>query len=289
MHENMLNKLKKSSISATDIASQFWCEKQMELNYLYGKRVTLQMERGKKIHEDLQAEVYVPLAVEPVTYADMLYKTAYENYMALKTLSEKGVCREVHIYGSLNGYKIVGQVDELRKEGDKVKIVELKTINESNGSKLDAAKTKPHIVQIMLYKKLIDDIRQRKYELSNFANSYGIRRLNLSEPFERGLRAIGIKEELINIEKMFELMFDAFYSMPDTSDKLEIYYIDRFSGRQVSSIIINYNEEAINKDLAFALKYWKGEREAMPVPSSETWKCNFCRFYGKECKVWWKG
>ncbi len=288
--ENKLRQLGKSSISATDIASQFWCEKQMELNYLYGKKYTEQMRKGRQIHETLQAETFIPLTVEPVTYADYMYKVGYEDYMALKTLDEKGVCRELQIYGSLNGYRIVGKIDELRKEKESTRIIELKTI-EANAriAAFDEAKMKLHTVQIMLYKRLLDSIKNREYTLYNFAKSYGIESLKLSDTFLRGLHTIGIKEEFANIGEIYRMVFDAISALPPISEKLELRYIDRFSGKQASSIIINYSEEKINSQLKFALGYWNGDREALPVSEEEKWKCKLCKFYGKECKVWWNG
>ncbi|MGC8675949.1 MAG: PD-(D/E)XK nuclease family protein [Candidatus Micrarchaeia archaeon] len=283
-----LKKLGKSSISATDLASQFWCEKQMELNYLYGRKYTEEMRKGRQMHADLQAEVFVPLNIEPVTYADFLYKTGYEDYMALKTLGQKGVCRELRIYGSVSGYRIVGQIDELRMEDGKVRILELKTV-QPNGAKpaVDSARAKPHIVQIMTYKKLLEDIRSGRYTLRNFSNSYGIKEKKVSDTFARALHAIGVKDELFDLEKIYGLVFDEIRSLPEISEKLEIYYIDRFTGMRSSSIIINYDEKKIYDELVFAMQYWSGKREALPVSKDEVWKCNLCKFYGKECTVWW--
>ncbi len=262
----------------------------MELNYIYGKKYTEEMRKGKQIHESLQSEVFVPLMVEPVTYADYLYKKGYESYMAIKTLEQKGICRELHIYGSLDGYKVEGQIDELRNEAGKTKLIELKTVQASTNTKIsqDPARIKPNVVQIMLYRKLLDDVINGRYTLYNFTKSYAAAKMQLSEPFRRGLHAIGLEEKYANLEEIFRLMFDQMSRIPQLSDKLEIRYVDRFSGKLVSSIEINYSESEINKDLQFALKYWNGEREALPVSENEKWKCNLCKFYGKECKVWWK-
>ncbi|MGC9037258.1 MAG: hypothetical protein ACP5GD_01345 [Candidatus Micrarchaeia archaeon] len=287
MQESVLAKLGKNSISATDIANQFWCEKQVELNYLYGKKYTEQMQKGKQLHEELKAETYIPLNIEPVTYADLLYKIGYENYMALKVLGEKKVCRELTIYGSLGGFKVVGQIDELRLDENGVRIIELKTVDFRQGFSTNQSKLKPNIVQVMLYKKLLDDLRLRRYTLYNFSKAYGLQTKKLSDSFLRALHELGIKEEYTNISEIYRLMFDEFYAMPKVSDKLEIRYVDRLTGKQISNIIINYDEERINRDLSFALKYWQGEREAMPVSKEERWKCRLCKFYGKECKVWW--
>ncbi|MEM3781458.1 MAG: PD-(D/E)XK nuclease family protein [Candidatus Micrarchaeaceae archaeon] len=287
--KSALKRLGKSGISVTDIASQFWCEKQMELNYLYGKRYTEAMRRGKQLHADLQAEVFVPLSVEPVTYADFVYKTGYENCMALKTLADKGVCRELHIYGSLNGYRISGQIDELKLESGKVRIIELKTVHQDGQAmRIDSVYARPHIVQVMLYKRLLEDLKQGVYTISNFTYAYKIKSLRLSDAFLRGLRAIGVKEEFASIEGVYEQMFKELNSLPEISSKLEIVYMDRFTGNVTGSIVINYDEEKISKDIAFALHYWNGDRQALPVSKEEAWKCNLCKFFGKECTVWWK-
>ncbi len=286
--ESALKKLRKSSISVTDIASQFWCEKQMELNYLFGKNNTPAMKRGKEIHEDLQAEVYVPLNIEPVTYADYLYKIGYESAMGLETFKSSGLCREVHIFGSLNGYRISGQIDELKNEGGNVKIIEVKTVMPiKTSSSIDFSNTKSHIVQIMLYKKLIDAIRHREYTFYNFTKAYNVINLKLSEEFSRSLHALGINESYADVASVYKDLFSRFASLPSVSDELEIIYIDRLTGRRIRSITVNYDENAINKDLKFALQYWNGEREALPVPESEKWKCYLCKFYGKQCKVWY--
>lgn len=279
----VLAKLGKTSILATDIASQFWCERQMELNYLHGKKYTKAMAKGKQLHEALQAETYVPLTIEPVTYRDLLYKIAYENYMSLLTLKKVGKCREVRIYGSVNGYRISGQIDELLTKEGKTAIVEVKTTEASKAVPVSI----PHTVQVTLYRKLLDDLRSGAYGFGNFSRSNDIAEAKLSDVFVRELNAMGVKEELIDINKMYLLMFSEFQSLPELSDRLEIRYIDRFSGKEVKSIEISYRKEEIDSNLEYVMKYWNGERESMPVPEEEKWKCKLCKFFGNECKVWW--
>ena len=119
--QNALQRLNKKSISAKDIANQFWCEKQMELYYTNGEKQTYAMQQGSAIHAKMQDEVYVPLTVEPASWADRLYKTAYENIQTLNTLRKESLSREFKVYGSLNGYNVAGQIDELRmvwRKGD---------------------------------------------------------------------------------------------------------------------------------------------------------------------------
>jgi exonuclease V len=283
--KSILDRLGKCSILATDIASQFWCEKQMELNYLYGKKYTKAMAKGTKIHEELQAQTYVPLAIEPVNYTDYLYKEGYENYLSLKSLKSKGIGREIKIYGSINGYKLVGKIDELRQVRSKVIVVENKT--REMKYQISESIMRPHKVQVMLYKKIIDDIMSKNYTIDNFMNTYGKGLKPLSERFSQQLDAFGIEKELKSIEGIYKKMFEEIYTMPAVSENLEIHYIDRYTGENTTTITFKYEKEKFNELLIDAMKYWNGEVEARPVIEDEKWKCRFCKFFGNECKVWY--
>ncbi|MCL5239660.1 MAG: exonuclease V [Candidatus Marsarchaeota archaeon] len=283
----VLKRLGKSSILVTDIANQYWCERQMELNYLYGKKYTKFMARGKQLHEALQDEVYVPLTIEPVSYEDFMYKTAYENYRSLLSLKQKGICRELRVYGSINGYRISGQIDEMKMVDGKVRVIERKTTEASR--KLTEVYSRPHKMQVMTYRMLLGDIKAKKYTHANFARIYGLTDEGLSDVFKRELQAMGIKDELINPYMMSKKMFDEFDTLPELSDRLEIAYVDRFSGKQISSIEIEYKEDEMTDRVSHILGFWNGERESAPVVEEENWKCKFCKFYGSECKVWWTG
>jgi len=281
----VLKRLGKSSILVTDIANQFWCERQMEYNYLYGKKYTKFMERGKQLHEELQGEVYVPLTIEPVTYEDLMYKIAYENYRSLLSLKEKGICRELRVYGSINGYRLSGQIDEMRIVGGKVKVIERKTTDANR--ELTEVYTRPHLVQVRLYRKMLGDIKAKRYTHENFTRTYRLTKNGLSDVFKRELSAMGIREELANPYAISEKMFEELYSIPALSDRLEVVYVDRFSGKQISSTEIEYSEDEAMGEISYALKFWNGERESVPVVEAENWKCRFCKFFGNECKVWW--
>ncbi|MDE1874227.1 MAG: PD-(D/E)XK nuclease family protein [Candidatus Micrarchaeota archaeon] len=283
----VLKRLNKSSILVTDIANQYWCERQMELNYLHGKKYTKQMERGKQLHEALQDEVYVPLTIEPVSYEDFMFKTAYENYRSLLSLRQKGICRELRVYGSLNGYRISGQIDEMKLVDGKVRVVERKTTEASR--KLTEVYTRPHRMQVMMYRMLLGDIKAKRYTHANFTRIYGLTNDGLSDVFKRELQAMGVRDDLISPYMMSKKMFDEFESMPEISNRLEVVYVDRFSGKQISSTEIEYKESEMAEKTAYVLKFWNGERESAPVEEAENWKCKFCKFYGNECKVWWKG
>jgi exonuclease V len=282
--EPALARLHKRSISATDICSQFWCEKQMELNYLKPTQPTKEMVGGSRIHEKLKEAVYMKLDAEPVTYGDALYKQAYENYMSLLSLREKGVCRELKIYGSFNGYRISGQVDEIRNADNKSMIVERKTVKDNKAP--NPSTSLLHRIQIMLYRKLLGDILEGSYTFDNFCNSYGIEKIRMSDQFTSALPSIGVREEFMGLTNIFRIMFREASSMQQLSDRLLISYMNRSDGKEATEVLIDYDRSFINGKLAHAMGYWNGEREASPVIEEEKWKCNFCRFFRNECTVW---
>jgi exonuclease V len=285
--QNVLERLHKRSISAKDIAGQFWCEKQMELSYIHGFAPTKIMNAGTEIHQKLQVEVFKPLELEPVSYPDRMYKTAYENILTLKTLEEKGVARELKIYGSINGYTVVGQVDELRMSDGKVVIVENKTTN-STKSKFSPQYTKPHEIQIMLYKRMLDDLKSGSYSYNNFNAYYKVSGMRLSDGFAAGLKAMGINDSLINVGAIFTKMFERIVSLSELSNALKLNYVGRETRENIAEITVNYDRESLSSDIVYAMKYWNGERDAAPVPEEEKWKCNVCRFFGKQCFVWFE-
>lgn len=284
---SVLSKLQRSSISVKDIANQAWCEKQMELNHLLGLKTTRAMAQGMSMHAAMQKRVYVPLGVEPKTYADRFYKIGYENYTSLLTLGEKKICREIRLYGSVNGFKVAGQVDEIRDEGGKAFIIEDKTVNVYKDDLRTSLRMKSDSIQISIYRKLLEEMRSGAYAYENFHNSYKLDGMALSEQFSKGLREIGVVDELTSLKGIYKRMFDALHDMSEISNTLELRYFDRDTNALSSSVKIEYDKESTAKVLREAMGYWAGEREAAPVPESERWKCNMCRFFGKECTVWY--
>ncbi len=285
--KNVLEKLHKKSISAKDIATQFWCEKQMELSYLHGFKTNKAMDKGSAIHQQMQVLVYKELTVEAATWPDKMYKTAYENILTMNTLVEKGIARELKIYGAINGFLVVGQIDELRMKDGKVVIVENKTTGSSAG-KMSAEYTKPHFVQVLLYRRMLDDLRRQLYTFQNLDFSYKLSQTVLSPAFVSGLRSIGVKDELLSVKSIYTRMFENMAKLPELSNSLLLHYVNSSTKETVADITVDYDKDEINKDLIYAMKYWNGEREASPVPEAEKWKCRVCRFFGDKCMVWYQ-
>ena len=141
-------------------------------------------------------------------------------------------------------------------------------------------------MQVFTYRKLLSDIRAKNYTYDNFTKIYKFTK-GLSDVFKRELKAMGIHEELIDTYAMFKKMFEEVYTIPEIGNTMEVTYVDRFSGKQMSSVEIEYKDYEMNKYATYALQFWNGERESAPVVKEESRKCTFCKFFGNECKVWW--
>ena len=282
---SIMEELHKTSIRVSDIASQYWCERQMEFNYKYGKKITAAIKAGTSLHEELEGEVNVPIILQPTGYADFLYKSLYTSYMALCALKKNKKTREVQLYGSISGYKVVGKIDQLDIKDGKVLILEDKT--RANNKIPSSSQITTHRVQIMVYKKLVDDIVSGEYTAANFTNAYRTTAMKITPEFVRQLDAIGVEKPIQNINSIAGRFFQEFKSIGTVSDVLCIKYIEQFSGKEIDLHKFDYDPKEMQDIIKYIMKYWSGERESMPVPEQEKWKCSYCAFYGKECKAWW--
>lgn len=283
--QNMLQELKKTSIKVSDISSQYWCEKQMELRYRFGEKITKEIKKGKAIHEALEDEVNVPVMLEPRNYADFMYKSLYTSWLSLSSLVEKRRGREIQIYGSINGYKLVGRIDQLQMEEGKVVLLDDKTT--ASPKKPSDSQLNSNRVQLMIYRKMLEDICSGAYAEANFTMSYGIDRLTMSNEFLMQLRATGVPDELHDFRSITGAFFLKYRSIGSLSNTVRIRYIDQSTRDEIGSYSFEYSDTAAQEIITYVLKYWNKERDASPVPESEKWKCNRCAFFGNECKVWW--
>lgn len=282
---SILSELHKSSIRVSDIAAQYWCERQMEYNYKYGQKITKEIKKGKVIHEELENDVNVPIILQPKNYADALYKTIYTSTEALRALKTNKKTREVQLYGSIGGYSVVGKIDQLEMRDGKVVISEDKT--RANGNIPSDSQQLVHKIQVLVYKKLLDDLKEGLYGYNNFEMAFHIRSLTLTEEFKRQLDALKIDGPSQDVQSVAKTFFGTMNSMGSIDNTLYIRYINQFTGEEIKQHRLEYKKEEMDGIIRYVLKYWNGERASAPVPEQEQWKCNYCVFFGKECKAWW--
>ncbi|MCL5122623.1 MAG: exonuclease V [Candidatus Marsarchaeota archaeon] len=283
---SVLTMLNKKSIRVTDIASQYWCERQMELRYLYGdKKKTVEEKKGTLLHEMLENETNVPVLLEPKSYADYMYKTLYTSSIALSALKENGRTREVQVFGRMEGFNLVGKIDQLNFRNEVVTVEEDKT--RANDNLPNASQMLPNKVQVMFYRSMLEDIQNGTYTLEDFKKAYYTERLVLTDEFRRQLAAMHIEQSKHSMQYVEKEFFSKVKSMGEIGDTLYIKYINQFTEDTIKIYKFQYSRAELEKSKEFVFKYWKGIRKALPVPKEEKWKCNYCVFFGKQCKVWW--
>lgn len=257
----------------------------MEYNYRYGQKITKEIKSGKVMHDELESEVNVPIILQPKSYSDALYKSIYTSFMALKSFEENKKTREVQLYGSIGGYNVVGKMDQLEHKDGTVVISEDKT--RSSDKVPTEAQQLTQRIQVMMYKKLMDDLKEGQYGFDNFKVGYHTQELKITEEFKRQLTAMAVDASLQDVTSISKKYFDSIKKVARTSDTLHIRYINQFTGKEIKLYKFQYKKEEMDEIIKYVLKYWNGTRKAMPVPEEEKWKCNWCVFYGKECKEWW--
>ncbi|MDE1833147.1 MAG: PD-(D/E)XK nuclease family protein [Candidatus Micrarchaeota archaeon] len=283
---SVLEELHKSSIRVSDISAQYWCERQMELNYIHGPSITKEIKKGSRIHEELEGETNVPIVLQPKSYADSLYKSLYTSHQAIATLKEKGVTREVQVYGSIGGYKVVGKIDQLQSENGETAILEDKTRGDDRPP--SDAQVLTHRVQVIIYKKLLDDVTSGDYNSKNFNMAYRTASLRMTDEFVRQLDANQIDKSLQDVGTIAGLFFEDMRTLNKISNTLYVRYLNQYTRKEIKLERLAYDRNEAQGIITHMLKFWNGERKSLPVPENEKWKCNFCAFFGKECKVWWQ-
>ncbi|KAL9933742.1 hypothetical protein V8E36_007400 [Tilletia maclaganii] len=140
-------------LSVTDLVSLAWCEVQSLYGVLVGRNLPLDqrptqfttktgavivpdreiaverektLEKGRAIHAELEKELYAEQVVIPTeTPGDKWALRILEVCCGLKNLLNDGICREVRVFGIIEGFLVFGQVDEielkrppLKQDGD---------------------------------------------------------------------------------------------------------------------------------------------------------------------------
>ena len=281
-----LARLHKKVIKATDIAAQFWCEKQMELGYLYGKERTAEMRRGEEIHKNIETMTNIPVELKPTSYSDSFYRSLYISYLSASTLRERLVARELSIFGSVNGFRIAGKIDEVRYEDGKVVVYEDKTKNSDNEP--SRAQISSHEMQVLLYVKMLNDVKNGSFTLSNLAKGWDTGAMAITESFNAQLDTMGVSRNERSVNAIADRYMSSLRGVGEVSDVAFIRYTNAKSGNIIKSCRVEYSQRDIEERLGYAMVYWNGLRDAKPVDEREKWKCNYCPFFGKQCTVWYK-
>jgi len=230
----------------------------------------------------------VPVTLQ--TAEDEVYLLMLNVRTGLEQLLKERRTRELYVFGRAGGapvafpaaFPVAGIIDELSVERGVLTILDHKT------------RTRPTLppppsfltteVQVMTYRKLLDDLRHGRYTFDHFRRDRGIGELgDISPEFREQLEGEGLYEN-VRPGELAEDVFRKFRELPDVSDYIIIRYLHQGSGDHLGDKVVLYDPEVIERKLVHALKFWNGERRAIGVSNRERWKCNYCEYKGVQCK-----
>ncbi|OIW28278.1 hypothetical protein CONLIGDRAFT_670138 [Coniochaeta ligniaria NRRL 30616] len=110
----------KKPFSVSDLIAGAWCE----LQYYYtlsklpgGKKTrTAAMKGGSKVHQKLEDEIYTTVTIEITKKEDAFGLKLWNLIQGLRTLREKGMTRELEVWGLVDGHIVNGVIDNLSYE-----------------------------------------------------------------------------------------------------------------------------------------------------------------------------
>ncbi len=278
----LLAKYGRSHLKVTELSQQFWCERQVAISLEFPREETEQMANGSEVHRDLLLELVDEVPVTLQTVEDEVCLLMLNVRTGLEQLLKEGRTRELYVFGRAGGFPVAGIVDELSVEHGQLTLLDHKTRARPTLPPPPSFLTTE--VQVMTYRKLLDDLRQGRYTFDDFKADRGIAGLgDVSPEFRAQLEAEGIHEAASPVELAADV-FRAFRRLPAASDYIIVRYLHQGSGDHLGDKVVLYDPAVIERKLAHALKFWNGERQAASVSNRERWKCNYCEYKGVQCK-----
>jgi exonuclease V len=278
----LLEKYGRSHLKVTELSQQFWCERQVALALEHPREETREMAGGSEIHKDLMLELVDEVPVTLQTAEDELYLLMINVRTGLEMLLKEGRTRELYVFGRAGEFPVAGVIDELSLEHGELTLLDHKT------------RTRPTLppppsfltteVQVMTYRKMLDDLRLGRYTFEDFRRDRGIDAIgDISPEFRSQLEAEGHCEST-RPEDLARSVFEKFRQLPPVSDFIIVRYLHQGSGDHIGDKVVLYDPDVIGKKHVHALQFWNGEREATGVSNRERWKCNYCEYKGIQCK-----
>ena len=214
--------------------------------------------------------------------------TSSEDVWAIKVLNlltsiqafanNKTIAREVPIFGAPFNEDVfmVGLIDELRFDPDsyEIDLVELKTRKFRSFPK--KAQQEQHRLQVMLYKKLFDDLVKGQISKELVARHL---KLDLNEGFGPDIQT-QIDNSLLSSRNLNELMDVAFRRMQTMTcvNGVRIEYVHQDSKETLFEHEVLYDEIELKSIFTKYLQFWRGERQSCGVDIEEAWKCQYCDY-----------
>lgn len=273
---NLIQEYRPYGIAVTDLSAQLWCEKQLEFSLEKGRVKTQEMQKGGNRHQDLHEEIAVLVKVEPKSIEDSVTLKLHNCIVGLTRLLREGMTREIPIWGKVNSLFVVGFIDELVLEKNKLKIIDTKT-RKSNSMPSETQKRTTKF-QLMLYKHLFDSIKDGKFTTQDLLRLYDFNeKSRITKDFQKQINDIGDKIEP-NLLKLTDRVFSLIKGFPKVDENFEVRYERQDSKKLIGADKFNFDLSEFKRNSDFVEEFWIGKRKAIAVSETNKWKCNYCEF-----------
>ncbi len=282
MRGTLLEKYGLGHLNVTHISQQFWCERQVELSLACPREDTEGTIAGKEIHRDFLLELVREATVDTETRDDVVFVLMLNVRNGLEQLMADGMTRELYVFGRAAGFPVAGIIDELSFKEGRLVLLDHKT--RLKPTLPPPPSVKPTEVQVMLYRKLLEDLREGRYTYEDFATDAGFEGLgDISPGLKEQLEAAGIAVEDVSAERLARGVFGAFRALPPLSDFLIVRYIHQATGDHIGDKAILYDTKSLAQRLSHAREFWEGQRKAVRAGFREKWKCSYCEYKDSLC------
>ncbi|TNE43465.1 MAG: hypothetical protein EP343_33505 [Deltaproteobacteria bacterium] len=271
-----LSQFRKYGLKVTDFSDQLWCEKQMEFTLHRGKEKTEAMVQGSARHQELHEEITEIVEVKTSTREEWWGLQLFNAWACLHQLKRENICREIPVFGKVQGVWLLGIVDQLLTQDDGQTILsDTKTRRKANlPSEAQKLTTR---IQLMLYKHMFDQLVTHDFPKEDYFTELRLDPdVTFSDEFLEGLREHGLPGE--NLGSLLESTLEEFRNASPLAKELETRYEWQTDQSYLGSDIFPYSNAWLHHQVKTGLRYWQGERDARGVPRSERWKCRFCNF-----------
>ena len=214
--------------------------------------------------------------------------TSNEDIWAIKILNlltsiqvffnEGTLAREIPIFGSPfdDDVFVVGLIDEMRFDPQTfvLELWELKT--RKRKSVPSKSQSVQHRLQVMLYKKLFDDLVKGNWTKESVAKHL---RLDLDRLFGEDIQK-QIETHFLSSKNLNELLdiFRTKIQCMTCVQTIGVEYVYQETKETIGYTTEMYDENELKHTYKNFLQFWQGSRNPVGVDIEEAWKCQSCDF-----------
>ncbi len=218
----------------------------MVLSLEFPREETEQMASGSEIHKGLMLELVDEVPVTLQTPEDEAYLLMLNIRTGLEQLLKDGKTRELYVFGRVGTFPVAGIIDEISMDNGALTLLDHKTRSRPTLPPPPSFMTTE--VQVMTYRKMLDDLRHGRYTYEDFRKDRGLGEPGeISPEFKAQLESEGLYEG-VSTEAIAQDVFRKFTELPAVSDYVIIRYLHQGSGDHIGDKVVLYDAEYIGAE-----------------------------------------